>query len=272
MIDEEYKVSDLARLLDLSNETIRYYESIGLVNPRHDEENRYRYFLSTDFSRLYNVKMLRSLGFGLQEIRSFFYEKDIPQQKEAALEHAAFLEKELAELKRRIQVLGVMSEELGDMERLESDAEHAENEAFWLVPFRSDYSYDISAETAENIKTLLSKHSIPRYSYLLTAKMEPGLPCTKRLTGYSVRGTEEKPCESAIYIPRTRVLRFSYKLIAGERFYDAALRLGLYERLRGMGIETDTVTVFGHTINISTKDGVTYLGNMGYIPVEEMQI
>ena len=272
MIDEEYKVSDLARLLDLSAETIRYYESIRLINPRHDEDNRYRYFLSTDFSRLYNVKMLRSLGFGLQEIRSFFYEKDIPHQKEAALEHAAFLEKELEELKRRIQVLGVMTEELGDMERLEYTAEPAENLDFWLVPFRSDYSYDISSETAENIKQLLSKHSIPRYSYLLTAEMKPGLPCIKRLTGYSVRDTEEKPCESAIYVPKTKVLRFSYKLIAGERFYDMAIRKGLYERLRGMGIDSDTVTIFGHTINISTKDGVTYLGNIGYIPQEELQL
>ena len=262
--DEEYKVSDLARLLDLSAETIRYYESIGLINPRHDEENRYRYFLSTDFSRLYNVKMLRSLGFGLQEIRSFFYEKDIPQQKEAALEHAAALEEELAALRRRIQVLGVMADELGDMERLENTADVSENEAFWLVPFRSDYSYDVSPETADNIKELLRKHSIPRYSYLFVSEMKPGLPCIKRLTGYSVRGTEEKPCDSA------KALRCSYKLIAGERLYDGALRTGLYERLRGMGIESDTVTVFGHTINISTKDGVTYLGNLGYIPLDNM--
>ena len=68
MQDEEYKVSDLAKLLDLTPETIRYYESVGIVKPRHDEVNRYRYYLSTDFSRLYIAKTLRSMGFSLSEI------------------------------------------------------------------------------------------------------------------------------------------------------------------------------------------------------------
>ncbi len=272
MKDTEYKVGEIAGLLDLSPETIRFYESQGLISPRHDDQNRYRYYLSTDFSRLYNVKMLRSLGFGLQDIKSFFYEKDLPQQKDTALEQAKLLQKELDQLEKRIQVLKVMADELGDMERLENSYDITQNQPFWLIPLRSDYDFEINSRNPEIVTDLFDHYGVPRYSYYFTAEMKEGLPCIKRLTGYSVRGVEKKPCDNAIYIPGTRVIRFAYRLIAGERFSEAAQRLGLYERLKAMGIDKDKVTVFGHTINISTKKGVTYLGNIGYIPLYGLDI
>ena len=272
MKDKEYKVSEVAGLLDLTPETVRYYESVGLISPRHDAENHYRYYLSNDFSRLYNVKLLRSLNFGLQDIKSFFYEKDLPQQREAALQQADQIKEQLKLLERQIDVLKVMAEEIDDMERLENSFEVSTNQSFWLIPLREDYEFDVTEDNLEMVREVLEKYSIPRYSYYFISEMKPGLPCIKRLTGYSVRGTEKKPCDKAIYIPATKVIRFAYRLIAGERFSDAAKRLGLYERLQDMGVHKDTVKVFGHTINISTKDGVTYLGNIGYIPLYGLDI
>ena len=264
-MDEEYKVSEFARLLDLTPETIRYYESVGIITPRHDENNRYRYYLSTDFSRLYNAKLLRSLGFPLSDIKSFFYEKDNMAQKEMAEEQANKLRQQVKELQRQIDVLGVFADELGSLDRLQTEYDIVESEAFWLVPFRIDYSFEMDNASLERMKALYEKQSIPRYSYILKASMEPDFPCHYRYTGYSISGDAEKPVDNAIFIPARKAMRFSYSLVAGERLSISVKRIGMFERLRGMGIKTDDVEIYGHTINISTKDGVTYLNNIGYI-------
>jgi len=267
MQDEEYKVSDLAKLLDLTPETIRYYESVGIVKPRHDEVNRYRYYLSTDFSRLYNAKMLRSMGFSLSEIKRFFYEMNDLEQKEASLKHMELLKNQVKELEKQIKVLSVMSSELGDLGHLEKEFEITESHPFWLVPFRLNYSYKVGSTSAERVKEFLDKYHVPRYSYMMKASMEDGLPSSDRYTGYSVPGEEEKPTPNAIYVPARKALRFAYRMIAGERFNVCARRIGLYDRIRSAGIDEGTVEIYGHTINISTENDITYLNNIGYIPL-----
>ena len=266
-VDLEYKVSELAKLLDLTPETIRYYESVGIINPRHDESNRYRYYMSTEFSRLYNAKLLRSLGFGLSEIKSFFYEMDNTQQTEAARDQADLLKARMEEIKRQLDVLDVFANELSMLDRLAQHSDIAQSESFWLVPFRANYSFDTDSDSVTTIQRFLETHSIPRYSYILRAQMKPGLPCDERYVGYSVRGDVDKPTENAIFVPKRKVIRFSYSLIVGERFDDAMIRCGMYERLREMGMLGEYVEMYGHTINISTKDDVTYLNQLGYIPL-----
>ena len=268
MQDEEYKVSDFAKLLDLTPETIRYYESVGIINPRHDAGNRYRYYLSTDFSRLYNAKMLRSLGFALSDIKSFFYEKDNMAQRDMAVEQANKLKEQVTELQRQIDVLGVFADELGSLDRLGTESDIVESEPFWLVPFRMGYNFNMEGASLDKMKSIYAKQVLPRYSYLMKVTMEPDLPCECRYTGYSVRGEFDRPADNAIYIPRRKAMRFSYRLIAGERFSDGVKRMRLYERLRGMGIDAQSVEIYGHTINISTENDVTYLNNLGYIPLE----
>ncbi len=268
MQDEEYKVSDFAKLLDLTPETIRYYESVGIINPRHDENNRYRYYLSTDFSRLYNAKLLRSLGFALSDIKSFFYEKDNMAQKDMAVEQANKLKEQVTELQRQIDVLGVFADELGSLDRLKVESDIVESEPFWLVPFRVDYSFNMQEASLEKMKSVYVKQVVPRYSYLMKVTMEPDLPCECRYTGYSVRGEFDRPTDNAIYIPRRKAMRFSYSLIAGERFSVGVKRMDLFGRLRSLGIDAGSVEIYGHTINISTENDVTYLNNMGYIPLE----
>ena len=267
MQDKEYKVSDIAGLLDLTPETIRYYESVGIVKPRHSELNRYRYYLSTDFSRLYNAKLLRSMGFSLAEIKSFFYEKNDLEQRESALKQSERLKAQVKELERQIEVIDIMSGELEDLCRLEQDFEESESKSFWLVPFRLNYSYNVDGPSEGMIKEFLDTYSIPRYSYIMKAAMEEGLPCSARYTGYSISGEFEKPVENAIYVPGRKALRFAYRLIAGERFDVCARRTKLLERLRKAGVEGDSVEIYGHTVNISTQDGTTYLNNIGYIPL-----
>lgn len=63
------KISDVAKMLEMSRETIRYYEDQGLVVPKRGECN-YREYCDLDLLVLKCIKLMKKYGFTLSEIKS----------------------------------------------------------------------------------------------------------------------------------------------------------------------------------------------------------
>ncbi|GLK53941.1 MULTISPECIES: helix-turn-helix domain-containing protein [Maricaulis] len=61
---------ELARQLACNIETIRYYETIGLIGPTERSSGGHRLYSKADRTRLRFVLRLRELGFSLDEVRS----------------------------------------------------------------------------------------------------------------------------------------------------------------------------------------------------------
>ncbi len=63
------KIGELAKLTDVSVETIRYYEKIGLLPPPARSANGYRHYLGAHQDRLLFIRRCRSLDMAQEEIR-----------------------------------------------------------------------------------------------------------------------------------------------------------------------------------------------------------
>lgn len=63
-----YKTGQFARLANVSERTIRYYDKIGLLNPSFVMENGYRQYSDLDFLKLQKILSLKHLGFSIDEI------------------------------------------------------------------------------------------------------------------------------------------------------------------------------------------------------------
>ena len=63
----KYRISEVAKLLDLSSEAIRYYETKGIIQPERDEETGYRYYGGWDIHMLIRARTYRQLGYTLDE-------------------------------------------------------------------------------------------------------------------------------------------------------------------------------------------------------------
>ncbi len=61
-------IGQLAKQANVSNRTLRYYEELGLINPKTRGENRYRYYDESHIQRINTIKMLQEGGFALKEI------------------------------------------------------------------------------------------------------------------------------------------------------------------------------------------------------------
>ena len=67
-----YTIGDLARELDVSTRTIRYYEERGLLRPQRTINTQQRLYTPGDRVRLKLLLRARGLGFRLEDIRGLF--------------------------------------------------------------------------------------------------------------------------------------------------------------------------------------------------------
>lgn len=63
----KYRISEVAKLLDLSSEAIRYYENKGIIKPVRDEETGYRYYGGWDIHMLIRARTYRQIGYSIDE-------------------------------------------------------------------------------------------------------------------------------------------------------------------------------------------------------------
>lgn len=67
-----YTIGDLARELDISTRTIRYYEERGLLSPMRTDNTQQRLYTPRDRVRLKLLLRAKGLGFALDDIRELF--------------------------------------------------------------------------------------------------------------------------------------------------------------------------------------------------------
>lgn len=63
-----YKTGQFAKLANVSERTIRYYDKLGLLKPSFVMENGYRQYSDLDLLKLQKILSLKHLGFSIEEI------------------------------------------------------------------------------------------------------------------------------------------------------------------------------------------------------------
>lgn len=76
------KIGEFAELSSISIHMLRNYDKIGLLVPSHvDEINGYRYYDRSQLMQANEIISLKSMGFGLDEIKEYLYEQQAPLKK-----------------------------------------------------------------------------------------------------------------------------------------------------------------------------------------------
>ena len=63
------KINEVEALVGITKKNIRFYEAEGLLTPRRNSDNGYRDYGEAEVETLRRIKLLRKLGFPLEEIR-----------------------------------------------------------------------------------------------------------------------------------------------------------------------------------------------------------
>lgn len=69
-------VKQLAKLMDVTPDTVRHYTRMGLLNPVRSEDNGYQQYTNADKQRLQFIKSARQLGFSLKDVQRIISESE----------------------------------------------------------------------------------------------------------------------------------------------------------------------------------------------------
>lgn len=101
-----YTISEIADFFNLSTQTLRYYDKIGLLTPEtKDASSKYRLYSSEQFNKLYLIRDLKHLGLSLEQIKNYCETKDVRTLSSILAQISGDLEvriKELEETKKHV--------------------------------------------------------------------------------------------------------------------------------------------------------------------------
>ncbi|MBR0149024.1 MAG: MerR family transcriptional regulator [Lachnospiraceae bacterium] len=118
-------ITDLARRLDITTETLRYYDRIGLFKPDYIDENRARYYDVLRYDLLGSILQLRQLGMSVNMVREYYEDKNIHKSFEMLKDlNAEFDEKlkQLVALKRTLEKKLTLIEQFLDKDAIPKGA------------------------------------------------------------------------------------------------------------------------------------------------------
>nr|UVZ21330.1 MerR family transcriptional regulator [Staphylococcus equorum] len=72
----EYTVNEISKLASISNRTLRYYDEIGLLPPKHIQKNGYRIYGDEEIEILSIILLYKVIGMELNEIQEIINSPD----------------------------------------------------------------------------------------------------------------------------------------------------------------------------------------------------
>lgn len=99
-----YKIGEISKLYNIGTDSLRYYEEMGILNPKRDD-NGYRMYSINDIRTLNILRELRGVGFSVNEIKNHLSDFNLEKTKalfENAISTIDFKVSELNNLKKQL--------------------------------------------------------------------------------------------------------------------------------------------------------------------------
>jgi DNA-binding transcriptional MerR regulator len=121
LVKADMRIGEVARRLEVSTRTLRYYEELGLVEPSDRSPGGSRRYAEADVERIVHIRELQQvLGFDLDRIRQVLEAEDrldvlrTEYRKGPAPKRQAAILQECVDVNQRLQAL--VGEKMGQLE------------------------------------------------------------------------------------------------------------------------------------------------------------
>ncbi len=129
----KYKINEVAKMLNVSNQLIRYYEQNNLVNPKRDS-NGYRYYEIGDINLLIGATRYKHMGFSLKESQKFLHTYSLDQSINQLSNQLDIYEYELIKQELTLKASKEIIKELKNLNNTIENIEIINSESIYWVP------------------------------------------------------------------------------------------------------------------------------------------
>ncbi|HCV0580833.1 TPA: MerR family transcriptional regulator [Staphylococcus aureus] len=99
------KTKEVVAIMNISQDTLRYYEKVGVIPPVNRDENGYRIYNDSDLNWIYLVKNLRNAGVSIESLIEFCRLVQLPKNENIQAQQKQILNKQLEELNENLKTI-----------------------------------------------------------------------------------------------------------------------------------------------------------------------
>ncbi|MEG0309176.1 MAG: MerR family transcriptional regulator [Clostridium sp.] len=147
-------IGQVSKIFNISKDTLRYYDKIGILTPEVNEANGYRHYQLKHLEKLGLILGIKYLGISLSDIKSTIESEDIHEYKNIVIKQEEIINKKIKELKE-------LEAGLRESQRIIDTIINFENEYDFTKLGIKEESYTLYGG---NIKKLLGSSSYNIYS------------------------------------------------------------------------------------------------------------
>lgn len=190
---KHYKISEFSKRCGISADTLRYYEKAKLLSPRHDPNNKYRYYTDDDLVQLFHLRCLRGMDIPVSELgnqrehRLERFHASVSKQVDALEQEIRILERKLQRFQR---IKGELEECRSAVGRV-TDSVFPELYCFYLA------DEDISEDTQQVIAELSEHNAYAHMSFLIPAHQltDSAVSVFSAVPGIGILSTYARACQ-----------------------------------------------------------------------------
>lgn len=124
IMKQKYKINEIAKIFNISRQTLIYYDKINLFKPKLiDKNNSYRYYNEEQFFQLEFIILLKEAGFTLNEIKEYI-------QTETPEDSLVYLTEKSKQITSKIDLLkktqGAIKRKINEIKSINSGIEKPE--------------------------------------------------------------------------------------------------------------------------------------------------
>ena len=101
----KFSIGQVSKLFEISKDTLRHYDKIGILKPEVNETNGYRYYYEEDLEKLGLILETKYLGIPLSEIKATIESESLTEYKNLVVRQEELITKQIEELKIKQQHL-----------------------------------------------------------------------------------------------------------------------------------------------------------------------
>lgn len=161
----KFTVGELAKLHDISKQTLIYYDNIDLFKPNIvDKNNGYRYYTSDQLEVLDSILILREIGISIKDIKNFLIKRDDSKALTLLKNQKLKLNQQLKNIQKTIKRLENKIDIIENLDLQEDEILFSEMDFEYLVIEKVDFPFQL-LQTDIAFKKLLRNANEKKYPY-----------------------------------------------------------------------------------------------------------
>lgn len=218
MNENLYTIGQVAGICNISIQTLRYYDSIGLIKPTRVGENNYRYYGAKDVHWIRLVQDMKAVGFSLEEIQGALQCDDIEtlltrltEKKKEHLQRINELQKTIGKIEQRIDNL-ILTRESSFKRTFEDTIElkTLPDRSVAFIRYSSSCSHEALVMRYYELDQLMQQHSLQAESFRMAVYHD-------FLTGFNPADSDLEVCAEVNSSPNHE----SFRIIPGGLYATA---------------------------------------------------